>query len=37
MAEHREMSEDELRQRTRALLNEVHPEMVANISFRQKQ
>ena len=37
MAEHREMSEDELRRRTRALLEEVHPEKVASIPFRQKQ
>jgi alkylation response protein AidB-like acyl-CoA dehydrogenase len=37
MAEHREMSEEELRKRTRALLDEVHPEKVASIPFRQKQ
>ncbi len=37
MADHREMSEDELRRRTRALLDEVHPEKVASIPFRQKQ
>jgi alkylation response protein AidB-like acyl-CoA dehydrogenase len=37
MAEHRSMSEDELRARTRALLEEVHPERVASIPFRRKQ
>jgi alkylation response protein AidB-like acyl-CoA dehydrogenase len=37
MAEYREMTEDELRQRTRALLDEVHPEKVESIPFRQKQ
>jgi len=37
MAEHREMPEDELRARTRALLDEVHPERVESIPFRQKQ
>ena len=37
MAEHRTMSEEELRERTRALLEEVHPERTASIPFRQKQ
>jgi len=37
MSEEREMSEDELRARTRALLDEVHPERVESIPFRQKQ
>jgi len=37
MAEHRIMSEDELRERTRTLLAEVHPERVASIPFRRKQ
>ncbi len=37
MAEVREMSEDELRARTRALLEEVHPERVESMPFRQKQ
>jgi alkylation response protein AidB-like acyl-CoA dehydrogenase len=37
MAEQRQMSEEELRQRVRALLDEVHPEKVASIPFRQKQ
>jgi alkylation response protein AidB-like acyl-CoA dehydrogenase len=37
MAEIREMSEDELRARTRALLDEAHPEQVESIPFRQKQ
>jgi len=37
MAEHRTMSEEELRERTRALLEEVHPETTESIPFRQKQ
>ena len=37
MADYRSMSEEELRARTRALLEEVHPEKVASIPFRQKQ
>jgi alkylation response protein AidB-like acyl-CoA dehydrogenase len=37
MAEHRKMSEEELRERTRALLAEVHPEQVESIPFRLKQ
>jgi len=37
MAEQVTMSEDELRKRTRALLEEVHPEKVESIPFRQKQ
>lgn len=37
MAEHRIMSDEELRERTRALLDEVHPEKVESIPFRQKQ
>jgi alkylation response protein AidB-like acyl-CoA dehydrogenase len=37
MAEQREMAEEELRKRTRALLDEVHPEKVASIPFREKQ
>jgi len=37
MAEPRPMSEEELRQRVRALLDEVHPEKVESIPFRQKQ
>jgi alkylation response protein AidB-like acyl-CoA dehydrogenase len=37
MAEQRTMSEEELRKRTRALLDEVHPEKTASIPFRQKQ
>ena len=37
MAEQVTMSEDELRKRTRALLDEVHPEKVESIPFRQKQ
>jgi alkylation response protein AidB-like acyl-CoA dehydrogenase len=37
MAEQQTMSEEELRKRTRALLEEVHPEKTASIPFRQKQ
>ena len=37
MAEQVTMSEEELRARTRALLDEVHPEKVESIPFRQKQ
>ena len=37
MAEYRIMSEEELRERTRALLDEVHPEKVASQPFREKQ
>jgi alkylation response protein AidB-like acyl-CoA dehydrogenase len=37
MAEHRTMSEDELRERTRALLEEVHPERDDSVTFRRKQ
>jgi len=37
MADHATMSEEELRERTRALLDEVHPETTASIPFRQKQ
>jgi alkylation response protein AidB-like acyl-CoA dehydrogenase len=37
MAEQQTMSEEELRKRTRALLDEVHPEKTASIPFRQKQ
>lgn len=37
MAEHRKMPEEELRERTRALLQEVHPEKVESIPFRRKQ
>ncbi len=37
MADHREMSEEELRERTRALLQEVHPETTDAIPFRRKQ
>jgi len=37
MADHRSMSEDELRARTRALLDEAHPEQVEAIPFRQAQ
>ena len=37
MAEHQTMSEEELRQRTRALLDEVHPEKVDSVTFRKKQ
>ncbi len=37
MAEYNEMSEEELRQRTRALLDEAHPEQMESIPFREKQ
>ena len=37
MAEYNEMSEEELRRRTRALLEEVHPEKVESVPFRRKQ
>ena len=37
MAEYTEMSEEEVRKRTRALLEEVHPEKVESIPFRRKQ
>jgi alkylation response protein AidB-like acyl-CoA dehydrogenase len=37
MAEYRTMSEDELRKRTRALLEEVHPEKTDSITFRRAQ
>jgi alkylation response protein AidB-like acyl-CoA dehydrogenase len=37
MADYRSMSEEELRERVRALLAEVHPEQVDAVSFRQKQ
>ncbi len=37
MAEQKTMSEDELRERTRALLAEVHPEKVDSVTFRRKQ
>ena len=37
MAEHREMSEDELRARTRTLLEEIHPEKSSAVDFRRKQ
>ncbi|MEE3327764.1 MAG: acyl-CoA dehydrogenase family protein, partial [Myxococcota bacterium] len=37
MAEYVEMSEEELRKRTRALLEEVHPEKVESVPFRRKQ
>jgi len=37
MAEYRTMEEAELRQRTRALLDEVHPERTDSISFRRAQ
>jgi len=37
MAEYAEMSEEEVRKRTRALLEEVHPEKVESIPFRRKQ
>ena len=37
MAEYIEMSEEEVRKRTRALLEEVHPEKVEGIPFRRKQ
>jgi alkylation response protein AidB-like acyl-CoA dehydrogenase len=37
MAELREMSEDEVRKRTRALLDEIHPEKADSVTFRQAQ
>jgi alkylation response protein AidB-like acyl-CoA dehydrogenase len=37
MAEQKTMSEDELRERTRALLEEVHPERDDSVTFRRKQ
>jgi alkylation response protein AidB-like acyl-CoA dehydrogenase len=37
MAEYRTMSEEELRQRTRALLEEVHPEKTDSVTFRRAQ
>ncbi len=37
MSEHRTMSEEELRDRVRALLDEVHPEKVDSVTFRRKQ
>ena len=37
MAEYREMSEEELRQRVRNLLDELHPEQSEAIPFRRKQ
>jgi alkylation response protein AidB-like acyl-CoA dehydrogenase len=37
MADQPTISEDELRQRVRALLDEVHPEQVASQPFREKQ
>ena len=37
MADHAQMSEEELRERTRALLEEVHPETTDAIPFRRKQ
>ncbi len=37
MPDHIQMSEDELRERTRALLEEVHPETTEAIPFRRKQ
>jgi alkylation response protein AidB-like acyl-CoA dehydrogenase len=37
MAEYRSISEEELRERVRALLAEVHPEEVDAVSFRRKQ
>jgi alkylation response protein AidB-like acyl-CoA dehydrogenase len=37
MAEHREMSEVEVRERTRALLDEIHPEKTDSITFRRAQ
>jgi alkylation response protein AidB-like acyl-CoA dehydrogenase len=37
MAEQKTMSEEELRERTRALLEEVHPEQVDSVTFRRKQ
>jgi len=37
MAEYRTMSEEELRKRTRALLDEVHPEKTDAVTFRRAQ
>ena len=37
MADYREISEDELRERTRALLAEVHPEKTDSVTFRRAQ
>ena len=37
MAEHRTMSEEEVRERTRRLLAEVHPEQVDSVTFRRRQ
>jgi alkylation response protein AidB-like acyl-CoA dehydrogenase len=37
MAEHRTMSEEELRERTRRLLEEVHPEREDSLTFRRVQ
>ena len=37
MSDHRQMSEDEVRARTRALLEEVHPAQVESIPFRLAQ
>jgi alkylation response protein AidB-like acyl-CoA dehydrogenase len=37
MSEQAQMTEDELRARTRALLEEVHPEKVASVPFRSAQ
>ena len=37
MADHKQMSEDELRGRVRALLEELHPEKTDSITFRRKQ
>ena len=37
MSEHREMTDEELRTRTRALLDEVHPERTDSVTFRRKQ
>jgi alkylation response protein AidB-like acyl-CoA dehydrogenase len=37
MAEQREMTEEELRERTRTLLEEVHPERDDSVKFRRKQ
>ena len=37
MSDYVEMSEDELRKRTRALLDECHPEQTEAVPFRLKQ
>jgi len=37
MSDHNQMSEDELRERTRALIEEIHPEQSEAIPFRQAQ